>query len=184
MKPVDGGAAWCAHVSPQLSRVLPFLQKHLGCPLERGVGVTWAGGGAGSLSAAHPPQHPVSTQASWPPPHADPPLLHIPRAVQQGLTSRVWAAMRWARPLGMPILTAPSAKASEKAHTCSSGEGAGVKASPPWDSAPSLEKAGNLQNKAQGTSHQSQGRSPEVSAKGPASKAQEGTDVGWAHMGS
>lgn len=52
--------------------------------------------------------------------------------------------MRWARPLGMPILMAPSAKASEKAHTCSSGGGTGVKASPPWDSAPSLKKAGHL----------------------------------------
>lgn len=170
MEPVDGGAAWCAHVSPQLSRVLPLLQKHLGCPLERGVGVTWRGQCWQPVCSSSP-QHPVSTQASWPPPHADPPLLHTPRAVQQGLTSRVWAAMRWARPLGMPILTAPSAKASEKAHTCSSGEGTGVKASPPWDSAPSLEKAGNLQNKAQGASHQSQGRSSEVcqgaSLKGP-----------------
>lgn len=49
--------------------------------------------------------------------------------------------MRWARPLGMPILMAPSAKASEKAHTCSS-EGWGLtKLTLSLDEAPSLEKA-------------------------------------------
>lgn len=170
MEPIDGCAARCAHVSPQLSWVLPLLQKHLGRPLGRGIGVK-----GGAVLAARlqltPPQHLVSAQTGWPSPHADPPLPHTPWAVQQSLTSRVWAVMRWARPLGMPILMAPSAKASENAHTCSSGDGVGVKASPPWDSAPSLEKAGHLQNKTQGASHQSQGWSPEVcqgaSLKGP-----------------
>lgn len=155
---------WCHLVCTRQSAAEPGAAPSAEAPWLSPGERCWGdlgGSGAGSLSAAHPPSHPVSTQV-WPPHHADPPLLHNPRAVQQGLTSRVWAAMRWARPLGMPILTAPSAKASEKAHTCSSGEGMGVKASPPWDSAPSLEKAGNLQNKAQGTSHQSQGRSSEV----------------------
>ena len=32
VKPVDGGAAQRAHVDPQLRRVLPLLQKRLGCP--------------------------------------------------------------------------------------------------------------------------------------------------------
>lgn len=36
------------------------------------------------------------------------------------LTSKVWAAIRWARLLGMPILIAPSAKASENMHTYNS----------------------------------------------------------------
>lgn len=59
--------------------------------------------------------------------------------------------MRWARPLGMPILMAPSAKASEKAHTCSS-EGWGLtKLTLSLDEAPSLEKAQNLQK--QGPEH-------------------------------
>ena len=34
---VDCGAAGCAHVCPQLCRLLPLLQQHLGCPLGRGV---------------------------------------------------------------------------------------------------------------------------------------------------
>lgn len=50
--------------------------------------------------------------------------------------------MRWARPLGMPILMAPSARASEKVHTC---RGSGVSAGPPPHTAPSLKKAQNLQ---------------------------------------
>lgn len=49
------------------------------------------------------------------------PLSHAPLG-PPSLTSRVWAAMRWAKPLGMPILTAPSARASEKVHTCRRGD--------------------------------------------------------------
>lgn len=54
--------------------------------------------------------------------------------------------MRWARLLGMPILMAPSARASENAHTCSSSMvvgGIGVKA---WG-------LRTFRNKAQSTSH-------------------------------
>lgn len=58
------------------------------------------------------------------------------------LTSRVWAAMRWAKPLGMPILMAPSARASEKVHTFRSR---GVKANAPlhvWHPAWNLQGQG------------------------------------------
>lgn len=49
----------------------------------------------------------------------------------------------------MPILMAPSARASENMHTCG---GSGIKVNNPLDTAPSLEKAQNLQE--QGPEHQ------------------------------
>lgn len=46
VEPVDGGATRRAHVRPQLSRVLPLLQQHLGCPLGRAaLGADDSGGG-------------------------------------------------------------------------------------------------------------------------------------------
>lgn len=49
--------------------------------------------------------------------------------------------MRYARPLGMPILMAPSAKASEKAHTCSSGRSRDQSHSGSGQSTPALDRA-------------------------------------------
>lgn len=58
--------------------------------------------------------------------------------------------MRWARPLGMPILTAPSARASEKAHTC----GQWCQRQRPLHTAPALRRLRTFRNRAQGTSRQ------------------------------
>lgn len=74
MEPIDGGATWCAHVRPQLGRVLPLLQQHLSRPLGRGAL------GAGDLGEA-PLLGPVVT-------------LSLGPLGPLSLTSRVWAAMR------------------------------------------------------------------------------------------
>lgn len=147
MQPIDGGAARRARVCPQLSRVLPLLQQQLGCALGRGSPAVIEGGSVPLCSLLCLPSQ-ILTQVSRAcclPSRcsADTPAYpssHSPWGLPS-LTSRVWAAMRWARPLGMPILMAPSAKASEKAHTCSS-EGWGLtKLTLSLDEVPSLKKA-------------------------------------------
>lgn len=97
MKPEDSGASWCTHLRTQLGWMLPWVPQQLACPLEQG-------------RKLHIEQRYRSTCAH---------IIQMRAALwNQKLTNTVWAAMLWARALGMPIFTAPSASASANRYTC------------------------------------------------------------------
>jgi hypothetical protein len=138
MEPVDGGPSWREHICPQLSWVLLFLLKHLGCPLGRQKGGVATCIPNPGLGFAGPILLPTESGISL-----DPSYVSLGKP---SLTSRVWAAIRWARPLGMPILMAPSARASENTHTCSSSMGGQLNS----DTVPVWRRLRASRNRAQG----------------------------------
>ena len=78
----------------------------------------------------------------------------------------------------MPILMAPSARASENRHTC---EGGGIKANTPLDTAPSLEKTQMLQEQGLECWLPVQGPATRPEPEGlprASSQAQESSDMG------
>ena len=91
MEPVDGSAARRAHVSPQLSWVLPLLQKHLGRPLGRGIGIKGEGAVLAARLQLTPPAPRLSSGRLAATPCRPTPSTHSPgRAAgshQQGLGS-------------------------------------------------------------------------------------------------
>ena len=116
-EPVGGGAArWHAHISPQLSRVLPLMQKPSGCP-QQGLGCRAVGQATGhahlndgfSQSQASIKAHPKPTSLLlwlvWTSPRASGIFFHSLQASSRICRSSASPFLVW---LAHPLTTAPS----------------------------------------------------------------------------